>query len=309
MQIALTGATGFIGKRLCVTLAQDNHRVRALARNREAAIRSLDPQTEVLAGDLDSPEALQDLVRGCDVVIHLAGAVRGASWRDFEAVNVTGTAQLLMAMDAVSPRVPLLFFSSLAAREPGLSHYARSKYQAEELLRAATGNRACLILRPPAVYGPGDREMLPVFRFMAKTGLAPAAGPAAARLSLLFVDDLGTLVSAWLGAADDITGTFPLHDGHEGGYGWSEIAAIVSAHAGRTVRVWEIPRLPLDLLARANSRLAKLLAYQPMLTPEKLRELRHPDWVCNNDDITAALAWRPRVELGAGLRQTPGWSD
>ncbi|MBK6584257.1 MAG: NAD(P)H-binding protein [Gammaproteobacteria bacterium] len=59
MQIALTGATGFIGRRLCVTLAQDNHRVRALARNREAAARLLDPRTEILRGDLDSPEALR----------------------------------------------------------------------------------------------------------------------------------------------------------------------------------------------------------------------------------------------------------
>ena len=309
MQIALTGATGFIGRRLCITLAQDNHHVRALVRNREAAARSLDPRTEILGGDLDSPTALRDLVRGCDAVVHLAAAVRGANWRDFAAVNVAGTAQLLMAMDAVSPQIPLLFFSSLAAREPDLSHYARSKYQAEELLRTATGNRPRLILRPPAVYGPGDREMLPVFRFMAKTGLAPAAGPASARLSLLFVDDLGTLVSAWLRAAGEITGTFPLHDGHQGGYGWSEIASIVSAQAGRSVRVWEIPHLPLDLLARANSGLAKLLAYQPMLTPEKLRELRHPDWVCRNDEITAALGWKPRVDLAAGLRQTPGWSD
>ncbi len=122
------------------------------------------------------------------------------------------------------------------------------------------------------------------------------------------MDDLDTLVSAWLDAAGDITGTFALHDGHEGGYGWSEIAAIVSALAGRPVRVWEIPRLPLDLLARANSALAKRLAYQPMLTPEKLRELRHPDWACSNEGITAALGWRPKVELDAGLRQTPGWS-
>ncbi|MBP8924645.1 MAG: NAD(P)-dependent oxidoreductase [Pseudomonadales bacterium] len=308
MQIALTGATGFIGRRLCIALARNNHRVRVLARNRETAARSLDPRTEILGGDLDSPAALRDLVRGCDAVIHLAGTVRGASWRDFETVNVSGTAQLLRAMDAASPQAPLLFFSSLAAREPDLSHYARSKYLAEELLRAASGSRPCLILRPPAVYGPGDREMLPVFRFMAKTGLAPAAGAASARLSLLFVDDLDTLVSAWLDAAGDITGTFALHDGHEGGYGWSEIAAIVSALAGRPVRVWEIPRLPLDLLARANSALAKRLAYQPMLTPEKLRELRHPDWACSNEGITAALGWRPKVELDAGLRQTPGWS-
>ena len=309
MQIALTGATGFIGRRLCVTLAQDNHRVRALARNREAAARLLDPRTEILRGDLDSPEALRRLVSGCDAVIHLAGAVRGAKRQDFDAVNVAGTAQLLRAMDAVAAQVPLLFFSSLAAREPGLSHYARSKHLAEELLRAGTRERPCLILRPPAVYGPGDRELLPVFRFMARTGLAPAAGSAAARLSLLFVDDLGTLVSAWLGTAGELTGTFPLHDGHAGGYCWSDIAAIVAAQAGRVVRVWEFPRLPLDLLARGNAGLARLLAYQPMLTPEKLRELRHPDWVCANDGITAALGWKPRIELSAGLRLTPGWSD
>jgi nucleoside-diphosphate-sugar epimerase len=309
MQIALTGATGFIGSRLCSALAEAGHHVRVLARNRTAAARSLDPRAGILCGDLGASDSLRDLVRDCDAVIHLAGAVRGATQNDFDSVNVAGTANLLTAMEAAAPRVPLLFLSSLAAREPGLSHYARSKRRAEELLEQQSGDRPHLILRPPAVYGPGDREMLPVFRFMARTGLAPAAGCATSRMSLIFVDDLCAAVSSWLGVANDASGTFALHDGHAGGYDWSEIAAIVSAQAAKTVRVWEIPRLPLDLLAQANSRLARLFRYQPMLTPEKLRELRHPDWVCDNEAISVALGWQPRIGLAAGLRLTPGWSD
>jgi nucleoside-diphosphate-sugar epimerase len=68
--------------------------------------------------------------------------------------------------------------------------------------------------------------------------------------------------------------------------------------------------LPPDLLAipaQVNRALARWLGYAPMLTPEKLRELRHSDWVCDNDALQKVLDWRPAVQLEEGLRRTPGW--
>ena len=85
--------------------------------------------------------------------------------------------------------------------------------------------------------------------------------------------------------------------------------AIVGAACGRAIRPWEIPPAALDALARGNRALARLLRRAPMLTPEKLRELRHPDWVCDNAAISAALDWTPRTQLAEGLRLTPGWRD
>lgn len=309
MRIAITGATGFIGRRICSLLQSPQYRVRALARDAAAARRLLAPGVEIVPGDLAAPEALRALVCDADAVLHLAGAVRGATRADFDAANVDGSAALLAAMDAAAPRARLLFFSSLAARVPALSHYAGSKRRAEQLLLARAAARPVTILRPPAVYGPGDREMLPVFRFMARTGRAPCAGRAADRLSLIFVDDLARAAQAWLDAPVAPAATWSLHDGRDGGYDWTALCTIVGAACGREIRAWEIPQVPLDLIARGNRALGKLLGRAPMLTPEKLRELRHPDWVCDNTAITAALDWRPRTRLAEGLRQTPGWHD
>jgi len=309
VRVAITGATGFIGRRIASLLESPQYLVRALARDADAARRLLAPGVEIVPGDLATPQALRALVRDADAVLHLAGAVRGATRADFDAANVDGSAALLAAMDAAAPHARLLFFSSLAAREPALSHYAGSKQRAEQLLLRRAAARPVTILRPPAVYGPGDREMLPVFRFMARTGRAPCAGRAADRLSLIFVDDLAHAARAWLDAPATPTATWSLHDGHDGGYDWTLLCAIVGAACGREIRAWEIPRAPLELIARGNRALGRLLGRSPMLTPEKLRELRHPDWVCDNSAITAALRWTPRTQFAEGLRLTPGWHD
>jgi nucleoside-diphosphate-sugar epimerase len=305
VRIAVTGATGFIGSRLIARLSGAGHLVQALSRR----ALSPSPAIHVQPGSLEDSAALQALVRHANAVVHLAGAVRGARREEFDRTNVLGTAALLDAMDHAAPGTPLLVFSSLAAREPQLSHYAASKRAQEDLARARCVARPCTILRPPAVYGPGDREMLPVFRFMARTGLAPCAGTRSARVSLVFVDDLVEAVLAWLGRRDTGTEPLELHDGTQGGYAWTDLATIVGAACNRRVRVWEIPQPLLDAAAAANVGWSRLRGAAPMLSPGKLRELRHPDWVCDNTAVRARLGWEPRIALAEGLRLTPGWMD
>jgi len=307
VKIALTGATGFIGRCISSLLLHAGHQVRALVRDSTAASRLLDPRVDLLDGDLVTGKGLDALTQCADAVMHIAGSVRGARAEDFDEVNIGGTRRLLEAMEHAGQRTPLLFFSSLAAREPALSHYARSKAGAENLIARFRGEHPACIFRPPAVYGPGDREMLPVFRFMKRVGLAPVAGRADARTSLIFVDDLARAALAWLEHGRESNDTYTLHDGHQGGYDWYELAAAVSEVAGRPVRVWQIPEAPLDLVAACNRALSRVLGYHPMLTPEKLCELRHPDWSCDNSAISTALGWKPTVELVDGLRLTPGW--
>jgi len=161
-------------------------------------------------------------------------------------------------------------------------------------------------LRPPAVYGPGDREMLPLFRAMAK-GFAPVPGKADSRFSMVYVDDIAALVAAWLERDTTPSGIYTLHDGREGGYDWNDVCQVVSELCRRRVRPIEIPAWLLNVPARLNTRLSSLLGYAPMLTPEKLRELRHPDWVCDNREVSELLGWRPSVTLRDGLLKTPGW--
>ena len=132
----------------------------------------------------------------CAAVIHGAGAVRGNSQADFDRVNVAGTAALLGAISAQTRPPLLLLLSSIVAREPQLSWYAHSKWEGEQmLLQLRDLDR--VILRPPAVYGPGDKEMLPIFQWMHR-GIALVPGSPEARTSLIHVSDLVDAIIACL---------------------------------------------------------------------------------------------------------------
>jgi len=255
----------------------------------------------LVEGDLDDRAALQRLVTGAAAVVHAAGAVRGSSQQDFDHINVTGTDHLLAAVTAQNTPPRLLLLSSLAAREPGLSWYAASKRAGESLLDSHP-DLDWLILRPPAVYGPGDKEMLPVFQAMAR-GVAPVPGDTAARISLIHVRDLVAAVIACLRSEAARHQTMTLCDGKVNGYDWREMADLVAAVWGRRVRLWQVPRWLLDGLAWANVHSARLTGRSPMLTPPKLRELRHRDWVADNGLITATTGWEPSIGLRQGLEQ------
>ncbi len=301
--VALTGATGFIGGALAHGLLASGWRVRALVRN-PARARTLSALgVQLVPGDLSDSDALQRLVADADAVVHCAGSVRGVSQADFDPVNATGVAHLVRAA-AAQPRPPrFLALSSLAAREPQLSPYAASKHAGEQALAAAAGPMPWLALRPPAVYGPGDREMLPLLRWLQR-GIAPVLGAPGARLSLLFVDDLVSALEQCLNAPELPQGIFELHDGHPQGYSWEEIVDQAAAFRGRPVRALRVPLPLLRGLARASLVWARLSGQPPMLSPGKYRELTHPDWVCDNRALTRASGWQPRVQFQEGLART-----
>jgi len=294
--IALTGATGFIGSRLLAALNNKRFKVRALTRTP----RRDNELTQWITGDLQDRAALQALVRDASAVVHCAGIVRGFTEEQFIHANVDGTANLLNTCSSVAPSARFLLISSLAAREPHLSWYARSKRLAEEKVQQQ-GNLAWTIFRPTAIYGPGDREMKPLFR-ATRLGVLPMIGPPGNRFSLLFVDDLVAAIMHWVAAAEPVTGVFELDDGTRGGYDFAAIARIAGQVWQRPVRTIPVPSGLVSALARVNLALAGLFRYAPMLTPGKTREIFHPDWRCDNAPLEKALpAWRPSVTLAEGL--------
>ena len=304
--IAVTGATGFIGGMLIHQLVNAGYRVRVLTRHRSAHKLPQLAGLEAITGSLQDSESLRRLLQDASAVVHCAGAVRGVTAADFNAVNVDGVIQLVRAALSRSPRPRFLSLSSLAARAPQLSHYASSKLQGEQALASMATDMEWVALRPPAVYGPGDREMLPLFQWMGR-GIAPVLGEAHARVSLLYVEDLCAAVLRWLDAGQCQSGIYELHDTQAGGYSWDEIIANVSALRARHIVRLPLPAALLRTLASVNVTAARLIGYAPMLTPGKVRELRHPDWVADNAALTAAIGWQPEVSLQEGLRRTMGW--
>ncbi len=184
--VALTGATGFIGRHLAIALKDAGYHVRALIRRDDPALAALG--VDLHFGDLESE--LERFVADSEVVIHVAGAVRGRDADHFHAVNARGSARLAAASGAGSL---FLQISSLAARLPEISPYAASKAAGEQLVLAHAGRLRVVVVRPPAVYGPEDRPTLPLFRGMTR-GFLPHPRSRDARFSLLYAHDLVQLV-------------------------------------------------------------------------------------------------------------------
>jgi nucleoside-diphosphate-sugar epimerase len=295
--VALTGATGFIGRHISDRLVNAGWQVRALARRPYPERSGL----TLIRGDLEDGAALDRLVEGASTVVHCAGAVRGASAEHFHHVNVAGTQAVLDALSRSRSAARFLLISSLAAREPALSWYAESKRAAELLLARAPEQLRWTVFRPSAVYGPGDREILPLFRAM-RSGWLPLIAPPSARFSLLHVSDLAGAVRAWLDA-ESSSATFELADGTPLGYDWGTVKQLAQETWGLHIRAVRLPIPVLRGAAAVNLLLARSSGRAPMLTPGKVRELTHTDWVCDNTRIAQALGWKPAIRLADALAQ------
>jgi nucleoside-diphosphate-sugar epimerase len=301
--IAITGATGFIGGTLIKRLASSGKQVRALVRPGSIHKKPIDGEVRWIKGDLDDVDSLGRLVQGADVIVHCAGAVRGATRKYFNRINVDGVARLAHVAD--QQQLPLRFclMSSLAAREPELSAYASSKQQGEQVLLETSPDIDWTVFRPPVVYGPGEREMMPVLRWMAK-GVALLPGSGQGRFAMLHAEDLAEAVIQWLDRGRGQRLTYELHDGHPAGYSWQEVIETIAHLRGAPVARIKVPMALMRLIAIINLAAARTIGYAPMMTPGKIREISHPDWTADNTALGRHTGWSPKIDLAQGLRRT-----
>lgn len=296
--VAVTGVTGFIGKHIVENLLSLGFNVRALTRTaRKTSIGNL----VWVHGALEDQASLSELVSGADHVVHCAGQVRGHAQETFLSCNVTGSLRLMQVAKESGNCKRFLFMSSLAARHPELSWYANSKYIAEQKLISMASGISLGIFRPTAVYGPGDKELKPLFSWLLR-GVLPRLGAPEARLTFLHVSDLAEAVGQWLIADQAHTGAYELCDGIIGGYNWKRIQEIGAGVRHGPVRLIGIP-LPLLRLIADISMLSNLVARkEPMLTHSKIRELTHQDWSASNKNLSECINWFPKISLEHALR-------
>jgi nucleoside-diphosphate-sugar epimerase len=303
--VAVTGATGFIGSHVVGQLGRAGWRVRILTRRVPANAQFADVPVDAVIGTLEDRHAVARLVRGADAIVHAAGRIKARSHAEFFAANATGTRLLVEAAIAGGNRPRFVLLSSIAARQPQISDYAASKLAGEAELTRLDGELPWSILRPPAVYGPGDRETLAFFRAL-RIGLAMRPPVRNARLSLLHVGDLAAAIAAVLNAPSIFSGVLELDDGH-GGYGWDEMIGIAARHLGVKPLRLAIPGPLLMGVAHLNEALHRATGDIAMLTPGKVREMLHADWTSRDGAVTAATGWRPQVDLDTGFAETVAW--
>ena len=306
--VAVTGGTGFIGREVIAQLVRDGWPVRALGRRRSPDLEQAG--ATVIRGSLEDEAALQQLVAGAGAVVHCAGAVRAPTAGTYRLVNELGSARLVAVAAAAATRPRFLLISSLAAREPGVSTYAESKRLGEDAVRRGADREVDFcILRPPAVYGPGDRGALAIFRQLQR-GLLFVPAVANARFSLLYVTDLAGMIVRLLEGSRRWGGcTLEPHDGRVGGYRWQDLADIAGRHLGRRVRILPVPREVLWPAAAISDAAGAVLRSAPRFSRSKLGELFHPDWVCHAAPDSPLASGAPRTTFESGFAQTMGWYE
>lgn len=296
--VAITGVTGFIGKHIADNLLARGFSVRALTRT---AREPRGNHFTWVRGALEDSASLAELVSGADFVVHCAGQVRGHAEAVFTESNVAGSLRLMQAAKETGRCKRFLFISSLAARHPELSWYAKSKCTAEQELSAIAGEIALGIFRPTAVYGPGDKEMKPLFDWMLR-GILPRLGDSNARLSFLHVSDLAEAVGQWLIAEQPPVTPCELCDGDVTGYNWQRVQRIGEKVRNGPVRLVGVPLPVLKLLADISVLACRFAGKEPMLTRSKIHELTHQNWSASNDGLSEKINWFPRIGLEHALR-------
>jgi uncharacterized protein YbjT (DUF2867 family) len=291
--LAVTGGTGFVGQHLLRLALGQGYDVRALTRGWKP------PEDEIawVDGALDRPETLVKLCSGADAVIHVAGLIN-ASRAEFETVNVGGTANMIDAARKAGVR-RFIHISSLAAREPELSSYGWSKARSERLV-AASGLE-WTIVRPPAVYGPGDRETLELFR-MARRGVV--ALPPRGRFSLIHVEDLCRLILRVLDDPDSWSETYEPDDGREGGWDHRHFARTLGRLYGKRALTLSMPK-PALRVASALDRLVR--RKRAKLTADRVGYFCHPDWTVAAERRPPPRLWQAEIRTPAGLQATADW--
>ncbi|SEH19450.1 Nucleoside-diphosphate-sugar epimerase [Sphingopyxis sp. YR583] len=293
--LAMTGATGFVGGATMRDAVAAGWHVRALTRRPQ-------PEREGvtwIAGALDQTDSLAEMAAGADVVMHIAGVVNVPTRAAFETGNATATANVVDAARGAGV-TRFVHVSSLAAREPGISNYGWSKERAEAVVMAS--GLDWTIVRPPAVFGPGDTEMLDLFR-MARRGIALVPN---GRMSAIFVDELARLLVTLAADRDASIGQiYEPDDGKPTGWSHRSFARAVARAVGRQrLSTVATPAL----LLRAGGRLDKLIRRsRAKLTPDRARYIAHPDWVATEGAGPPADLWRPERDTDEALAETVRW--
>jgi nucleoside-diphosphate-sugar epimerase len=294
MRLALTGATGFVGSHLVDVALGAGHEVTALTRREQASREGL----AWVSGDLSDRAALERLVDDADAVIHVAGVISAHTAAAFDKGNVEGTLAMLAAATAGGVR-RFVHVSSLAAREPKLSLYGASKSKSEQLVHGSGLDWA--IVRPPAVYGPGDKETLELFR-MAKLGvmLMPPKG----RVSVIHADDLARLLIALAAPEAPQEILIEPDDGKPGGWTHREFARALGRAVGTKPAIVSSPGIVLRLAARLDHLLRRDNA---KLTVDRAAYFSHRNWVVEPRRAAPPGLWRPEIETIKGLSETADW--
>lgn len=304
--VAITGATGFLGRHVTRHFIDKGWRVRLLA-SRDLRLDHGSTPVELVPGRLGDDKALSDLVREADVVVHIAGLTKAAPLNEFAEVNTHGTARLVETVAAQNPSARFILVSTMAARNPHLSPYANSKRGAEQVVSKTLNDP--VILRPCAIYGPGDKEILDLFK-ACRLPVQPMLNGKNARVCMVHVADVAdaiTTTATSLLSSNPLSGVYEVTDQIIEGYSWRELIETACHACGVKSRPFVVPRQIIQALGYLGDIKTSLFNSATMLTSHKTKEILHEDWSSSKEMQLPSNFWQSNTDLSNGFKDTVVW--
>lgn len=303
--VAVTGATGFLGLHLVTALAGEGARIRILARRDPAHDLWRGIPLDVVPGSLENAHALERLTAGADAIVHAAGLIKARDLAAFLRINRDGTRAIAQVARRHAPAARFIAISSLAAREPQLSDYAASKRAGEEAARAIYdyASDQLVIVRPPAIYGPWDRETLAIFK-AASRALVPVFG--SGRTAIVHAADAAAAI-ARLAMGAGAGGLYALADPNPAGYRMRELLGEAARAVGGSPRFVHVPGGVLLAAGQASTWWGRFRGHSPIFTIGKAREMLHPDWSVAPGEALPPAIYQSKIGISEGLRGTAAW--
>ena len=304
--VAVTGATGFLGLHLIPALARAGAHIRILARRDPAHPAWQGIAFEAVRGNLEDASALERLVTGADAVVHAAGLVKARSRAEFLRTNQGGSTAMAAAARRHAPQARFIAVSSLAAREPQLSDYAFSKRAGEDAVRVAYADTPgqLTVLRPPAIYGPWDRETLAIFKGATRP-FVPVFGQG--RAAMIHAADAAAAIAAIATGEAAANRLWTLADGQPQGYTMAELLAEAARATGSSPRFIRVPNGVVQAAGHLSGWWGQRRGQAPLFTAGKAREILHPDWSVSAAELLPATIHEPRIGLAEGFAATAAW--
>lgn len=336
-KVFITGASGFIGYHLVKTALEAGMEVHAAVRPTSdlAFLKKLKSNTGkpgtdeagsedlvLVNTDFGSKESLKELLEkgGYTYIIHAAGVTKAKTAEAYNLVNADYSLNLAIA--AMSADIPLrrfVFLSSLAAIGPlayaeeqpiteatlpiPVTEYGKSKLLAETYLRDVSG-LPLTIIRPTAVYGPGEKDLFVLFKTL-NSGLDAYIGKRPQRLSFVYVKDLvAATMAAMVRDQEEIT-VYNISDGQS--YDRYALADRFREISGKNVFRAHLPMVLVEMTAGFLDFIYSFSSVTPVLNREKLKELTASNWICSIDAARTNLQYQPQYDLRQGLTETLTW--